>query len=69
MQSQTRTTYIRFIARSKGPFARLVDWLIAADQRHKDKCRLRDAEEHVLRDMGMTRADADQAFYRRWGGS
>jgi len=66
MLSQSIATHVRSITRQKGIVARFFDWIVSINQRHKDACRLRDAEAHILRDMGMTREDADQVFYQRW---
>lgn len=46
---------------------RLVVALVQADARYRQKCKLRGLPDERLRDMGLTRRDADAAFYSRYG--
>ena len=43
----------------------LVDWLIKADSRFREQQKLMRTPEHLLKDMGLTRADARRAYSRR----
>lgn len=58
---QTRTTPVRRFR----PIGVLI-WLVEADRRYREARKLREMPEFRLRDMGMTREDADAAFQRRF---
>ncbi len=44
---------------------RLLKWLAAHDNAYRQNCKLRELPVSRLADMGMTRHDANTAFYRR----
>ena len=42
----------------------VLDFLAGADARHRARMKLRQLDDHLLRDMGITRADIDAATRR-----
>lgn len=38
---------------------RVIDWIVARDRAYRDLCFLREAPDHVLQDMGITRHDVE----------
>lgn len=46
---------------------RLLNALVAADQRYRAKRKLAETEDFRLQDMGLMRDDANAAFYQRFG--
>lgn len=46
-------------------FAWVLNGIVAADTRYRQKRALKDRSDAQLEDMGLTRRDADRAFSRR----
>jgi len=44
---------------------RIVAWLAALDTRHRERAYLAAMDAHMLRDIGLTRADVSDALRRR----
>jgi uncharacterized protein YjiS (DUF1127 family) len=44
----------------------ILDFLIAADARYRSVRQLRELDDHLLRDMGVTRADVDAEIAGRF---
>jgi uncharacterized protein YjiS (DUF1127 family) len=42
----------------------VLDFLTTADARHRTRMNLRELDDHLLRDMGITRADVDAELGR-----
>lgn len=53
-------------ARQIAPFARLLAWLIARDAAWRSARKLAEMPDERLADMGISRAEADTAFLRRF---
>ena len=51
----------------RNPAIRLLKWLVEANRRYRETVKLRDMPEERLRDMGISPAEADRAFLRRFG--
>lgn len=50
----------------QAPFPlRVLNWLAEQDRLYREKRRLTALSDEHLADMGLTRQDADSAFYRR----
>ena len=49
----------------KGFVTAAIGYLIEADRRHREARKLRKMPDFRLKDMGLTREDADRAFLRR----
>jgi uncharacterized protein YjiS (DUF1127 family) len=46
----------------------LLGFLADADARHRARAQLRQLDDHLLRDIGVTRADRDEAIRRSFLG-
>jgi len=46
---------------------RALNWLAEKDGNYRQAAKLRDMDDERLTDMGITRAQANQAFYQLWG--
>ncbi len=44
-----------------------IQWLLRLEAAYREAGQLKKTEGHVLDDMGMTRKQADTAFYQRFG--
>ncbi len=42
-------------------------WLLRVDAAYREHCKLKETEDRLLEDMGITRRQANTAFYRRYG--
>jgi len=43
-----------------------IKWLLRLDAAFRDADKLQKTEDHILKDMGITRRQADVAFYRQF---
>lgn len=62
------TTTAQSIARTFRPrlsVRRLIDFLVEADARHRTRAQFELLDDHLLRDIGVTRADRDAEVERR----
>ena len=50
-----------------GILVRLLNWLALANIRYGRREQLRHLSDHTLRDVGITREQANEEFYRRIG--
>ena len=51
---------------AKGGFlVRALNWIAAKDYRHRQQERVKNLPNEALRDVGMTRKQANAAFYKR----
>lgn len=46
---------------------RILNWLATRDAAYRQNVKLQGLPQERLDDMGMTRADANQVFYQRFG--
>jgi uncharacterized protein YjiS (DUF1127 family) len=53
------------IARPRWSVRGVLDFLAAADARHRANLHLRELDDHILRDIGVTRADVAAELRRR----
>jgi uncharacterized protein YjiS (DUF1127 family) len=44
--------------------ARLHDWTLAIDRRYRDRISLAEMDDHMLRDIGLTREDVQRELRR-----
>jgi uncharacterized protein YjiS (DUF1127 family) len=71
MQTLTSNTRTEMPARRAGQHAtqplwlRALNWLARADNAYRQKQMLKSLPDERLEDMGLSRRDADIAFYRR----
>jgi len=47
-------------------FLQALNWLASHDAAYRENARLKAMPQHRLDDMGMTRDDANRAFYQRF---
>lgn len=46
---------------------RILNWLVRLDSNHRQSQKLKHLDDRLLDDMGMTRKDAERAFYTKFG--
>lgn len=66
IRTQTRpdATYLPDL----NPARSLLGWLVEANRRYREAVKLRDQPEARLRDMGISRAEADRGFLQQFAG-
>ena len=47
----------------------VLNWIAERDRRYREKQKLLSLPDERLEDMGMTRKDANMAFYQQWNRS
>ena len=52
----------RLFALPRFPARRILHWFVAADRLHRERHDLAGLDERALRDIGVTRADVDDAL-------
>ena len=62
----TPTTESRITTTRNGPFLlRLLNWIVEANRQYREKQKLQKMPDERLADMGLTRKEANTAFYRQ----
>jgi len=62
MEMSHHTTTLRRRALPRFSLRGALDYLIELDRRHRAERQLRQLDDHLLRDMGLTRGDIDREF-------
>ena len=44
-----------------------IQWLLRLEAAYREHCKPKDTEDRLLEDMGITRRQANTAFYRQFG--
>lgn len=69
----TKTTSLAAAPRQATPksttplLLRLLNWIAEKDEHHRQIIKLRKQHDDRLKDLGLTRRQADQGFYQRFG--
>lgn len=68
MTIQTPTRPVAAYRPYRNPALGLLNWLVEANRQYRENVKLRGMPDERLRDMGISRAEADRAFLRRFEG-
>ena len=66
MTIQTQTRPVAAYRPYRNPAVSLLGWLVEANRRYRESVKLRNMPDERLRDLGISRKEADQSFLRRF---